>query len=92
MRAVEEGLPVVRAANTGISAIVDANGDVVARLDTGERGIIDASLPGARAPTLYARLGDWTLLVLIIGNWILIKTEGTAGLDRNARNLKTEEI
>ncbi|MET4103284.1 apolipoprotein N-acyltransferase [Roseovarius sp. MBR-78] len=92
MRAVEEGLPVVRAANTGISAIVDANGDVVARLDTGERGIIDASLPGARAPTLYARLGDWTLLVLIIGNWILIKTAGTAGLDRNARNLKTEEI
>ncbi|WP_245964247.1 apolipoprotein N-acyltransferase [Roseovarius spongiae] len=90
MRAVEEGLPVVRAANTGISAIVDANGDVVARLDTGETGIIDARLPGARAPTLYARLGDWTLLVLIVGCWILIKTAGAAGRVRRARNSKTE--
>jgi apolipoprotein N-acyltransferase len=91
MRAVEEGLPVVRAANTGISAIIDANGDVVERLDTGETGIIDARLPGALRATLYARLGDWTLLALILGCWTLIWIAGEnrrlldAGKSRNGK-------
>ena len=59
MRAVEEGLPLVRAANTGISAVVDAYGRVVHRLALGERGVIDAPLPRvAPGPTLYARFGD----------------------------------
>ncbi|WP_425053730.1 apolipoprotein N-acyltransferase [Psychromarinibacter sp. S121] len=69
MRAVEEGLPIVRAANTGISAIIDANGDLVARLGTGETGVINAALPSAHPPTLYARFGDWTLLVLVVSCW-----------------------
>ena len=69
MRAVEEGLPVIRAANTGISAVIDASGEIVARLDTGETGIIDASLPSARPPTLYASFGDWMLLALILASW-----------------------
>jgi apolipoprotein N-acyltransferase len=91
MRAVEEGLPVIRAANTGISAVIDANGDVVARLDTGETGIIDASLPGARAPTLYARFGDWTLLVLIIACWALAWTGNVARRGPGAENSSVEE-
>jgi apolipoprotein N-acyltransferase len=69
MRAVEEGLPVIRAANTGISAVIDANGEIVARLDTGERGIIDADLPSAQPPTPYALFGDWMLLALILASW-----------------------
>jgi apolipoprotein N-acyltransferase len=69
MRAVEEGLPVIRAANTGISAVIDANGEIVARLDTEERGIIDADLPSARPPTPYALFGDWMLLALILASW-----------------------
>lgn len=67
LRAAEEGLPLVRAANTGISAVVDSLGRVQDRLDIGRRGIIDADLPLARAPTLYARFGDlifFTLLAL----------------------------
>jgi apolipoprotein N-acyltransferase len=67
MRAVEEGLPLVRAANTGISAVVDSLGQVRDRLDIGQRGVIDADLPPARPPTLYARFGDlifFTLLAL----------------------------
>ena len=71
MRAVEEGLPVVRAANTGISAIIDANGSVVQHLATGQTGVIDAPLPAARPPTLYARIGDWAVLALIAYSWIL---------------------
>jgi len=73
MRAAEEGLPLVRAANTGISAVVDAHGRVQDRLDTGMRGVIDADLPPRLPTTLYGRFGDvivFTLLamgVLVVG-------------------------
>lgn len=65
MRAVEEGLPMVRAANTGISAVIDSYGRTVARLGLGRRDTLDAPLPAAAAPTAYARWGDWMLLVLL---------------------------
>ncbi|HET8728190.1 MAG TPA: apolipoprotein N-acyltransferase, partial [Alphaproteobacteria bacterium] len=57
-RAVEEGLPLVRVATTGISGVVDAHGRIVGRLDLGRQGILDSSLPVAIAPTAYARYGD----------------------------------
>lgn len=59
LRAVEEGLPVVRAANTGISGIVDAYGRVRARTTLGEPAVLDGELP-ASLPVLtpYARWGD----------------------------------
>jgi apolipoprotein N-acyltransferase len=56
-RAVEEGLPMVRAANTGISAVFDARGRTVARLGLGETGVIGAPLPAALSPPVFARLG-----------------------------------
>jgi len=58
VRAVEEGLPLLRAANNGISAVVDGYGRVLARLDLEVRGVIDAQLPQALSPPPYARLGD----------------------------------
>lgn len=58
MRAVEEGLPVARAANTGISGIIDPYGRVVARLGLGEQGIVDGPLPAALPPTPYGRFGN----------------------------------
>ncbi|GAB5378358.1 MAG: apolipoprotein N-acyltransferase [Acuticoccus sp.] len=57
LRAVERGLPVARAANTGISAMIDTAGRPVERLALGETGAITVPLPAARA-TLYARVGD----------------------------------
>jgi apolipoprotein N-acyltransferase len=66
-RAVEEGLPLVRAANTGISAVVDPYGRVIARLGLGRRGVLDAPLPEAlSAPTPYARYGDRILAAMLI--------------------------
>jgi apolipoprotein N-acyltransferase len=66
VRAVEEGLPLVRAANSGISAIVDPYGRVLASLELGRIGVVDGGLPGALPATPYARYGDWIFLALAI--------------------------
>ncbi len=58
MRAIEEGLPVVRVANTGISAVIDPYGQVLKSLPLGRRGVVDSRLPKAIPPTFYAIFGD----------------------------------
>ncbi len=77
VRAIEEGLPVARAANTGISAMIDSDGRIVAALGLGRTGVVDAGLPQARPPTIYARFGDfgfWILLLLCAGlSWVLAR-------------------
>lgn len=75
LRAVEEGLPLARAANTGISAVVDPYGRTVARLDLGGRGVLDAPLPQPLPPTWFARHGNASALALaasflILGNFL----------------------
>jgi apolipoprotein N-acyltransferase len=65
LRSVEEGLPMIRAANTGVSAVIDAYGRVLAALDMELQGVIDHALPPPRAATLYARWHDWTLFGLL---------------------------
>lgn len=64
MRAIEEGLPVVRAANTGISAVIDARGRLTARLALGQAGQIDSPLPSALEATPYSRIGSLWLAIL----------------------------
>lgn len=66
LRSVEQGLPLVRAANTGISVVTDAWGRTVARLGLGNRGVLDSKLPRAGAPTPYARIGDWVLIPILL--------------------------
>jgi apolipoprotein N-acyltransferase len=68
VRAVEEGLPLVRAANSGISAIVDAHGRVLASLDLDRVGIVDGGLPASLPPTPYGRFGDLIFLGLLVVN------------------------
>jgi apolipoprotein N-acyltransferase len=58
VRAIEEGLPLVRAANSGISAVIDPLGRIVKLLPLGSEGVLDAPLPEPIAPTPYAQLGD----------------------------------
>lgn len=58
VRAIELGLPLVRAANTGISAVVDPLGRIVASLPLGVDGVLDARLPQPAPATVYTRIGD----------------------------------
>jgi apolipoprotein N-acyltransferase len=62
MRAIEQGLPMVRVANTGISAMIDPNGEIVAELPLGQAGYVDAVLPPPLPPTPYAKSGDWPMI------------------------------
>ena len=83
MRAVEEGLPVVRVANNGISGVVDAYGRVLGRLGLGAKGTLDSELPKSLAvPTPYARFGDWILLgalIAVIGGGFLFSARAQRG-------------
>jgi apolipoprotein N-acyltransferase len=72
MRAIEEGLPVLRATTTGISAVIDARGVVRHHLGKRVRGRIDTVVPLATEPTLFARLGNilslcWAVALLVAG-------------------------
>ncbi len=76
LRAVEQGLPVVRAANTGISAIIDPYGRVVAELGLGKEGVVDGLLPQALPPTPFARWGrliEGLVLALAIAGWLALR-------------------
>jgi apolipoprotein N-acyltransferase len=74
VRAIEEGLPLVRAANTGVSAVIDPMGRIVNSLPLGTEGVLDAVLPRSISPPLYLRTGDATVgLILALGLVILIR-------------------
>jgi apolipoprotein N-acyltransferase len=65
-RAIEEGLPLVRVANNGISGVVDPAGRVVARTGLDSVGHADVALPAAASPTLYATTGDWLFAAMLM--------------------------
>jgi apolipoprotein N-acyltransferase len=66
LRAVEQGLGLVRAANTGITAAIDARGRVLRETPLNEAGYLDVALPGARPPTLYSKVQDWGIAAILL--------------------------
>jgi apolipoprotein N-acyltransferase len=66
VRAAEEGLPIVRAANTGVSAIIDPYGRLVTTLGLDESGVIDSALPVELAPPVYTFVGDAIFFILAL--------------------------
>ncbi len=66
VRAVEEGLPLVRAANTGISAVIDSYGRVKATIRLNRAGVLDEALPVALPPTPFATLGGISLIIVAL--------------------------
>jgi len=78
MRAIEEGLPVLRATTTGISAVIDANGIVRQHIGRRQPGRMDGVIPPAHAPTLFARMGNvlplcWAGLLILIASVLAIR-------------------
>jgi len=65
VRTVEEGLPMVRAANDGISAVIDPYGRIVAKTKLGQIGVLDSDLPQSISVTVYSRFGDMPFFALV---------------------------
>jgi apolipoprotein N-acyltransferase len=61
-RAMENQVPVLRAANTGISAIIDRNGRIIGRIPLDERGVLVAEIETGGEQTIYTRFGDWIVI------------------------------
>ena len=90
LRAVEQGLPLVRAANSGVSAVIDAHGRTRARLGLGERATLTIALPAAPSqPTPYARYGDRVPLAL--GVLAVLAAAGIVAGTRRSLSVHTRE-
>ncbi len=72
LRAIEQGLPLVRAANTGISAVIDPLGRTVAELGLGIEGVLDSALPSAIPPTVYVRTGNIPAAILLAAAFLFV--------------------
>ena len=83
-RSVEEGLPLVRAANTGISGVIDSFGRVIAKISLGEVGVIDVDLPQPIETTpIYGRYGDLVWLGIVVA--MVVVSLFSAVMTRTAR-------
>jgi apolipoprotein N-acyltransferase len=70
--AIAEGLPLVRAANTGISAVIDPVGRIIAALPLGVEGVLDSKLPNAIEPTYFLSVGDYSLILSLVVSLIAV--------------------
>ena len=73
LRAIEQGVPMIRVANTGVTAMIDPYGRIVGEIGMGQQGVIDVAVPAALGwVPPYARLGDWLVLAFITVGIILL--------------------
>ena len=78
VRAIEQGLPVARAANTGISAVIDPYGRILAEIGLGEKGVIDADLPKVGPTTPFVQFGivlEISVLMLSFAAWFACRVQ-----------------
>ncbi|MEM9395536.1 MAG: apolipoprotein N-acyltransferase [Pseudomonadota bacterium] len=75
-RAIERGMPLVRVANTGISAVIDARGALVDALPLNEAGALDVPLPPKIGTTPHVRVGDWPAVALLFVSFLSLLAFG----------------
>ena len=88
VRAIEEGLPLARVANTGISGVTDPVGRVVKKLGLGEKGFIDSALPKPLPPTMFSMVGEYPIWLFILAFFLYLsfeKREKLLSILRNKR-------
>ena len=73
VRAIEEGLPVIRAANTGISAVIDQYGKYIERLELGKEGVIDSNIPLNNLKTIFSIYGNYMYLISLMFLLMLVR-------------------
>jgi apolipoprotein N-acyltransferase len=84
-RAIETGLPLIRATPTGVSALIDARGRILPgdRLKLGESGVIDGKVSTVASPTLFSKLGHWPFGLLLLVSFVAgIPLPGGRGLEK----------
>ncbi len=81
--AIELGLPVARAANTGISAVIDPLGRVIDLLPLGTEGVLDAPLPRAIGAPIYVRLGDLPAYIMLVIAFVVVLRRRVANRTKN---------
>lgn len=74
MRAIEQGLPLARVANTGITAMIGPRGALLDQLPLNQAGFLDARLPAPVPPTVYAQTGDMPLGLILLAAFVLLTT------------------
>jgi len=84
-RAIEQGLPLARAANTGISAMIGPRGEIVEALPLGVAGHLDAALPAALGETIYARFGDLPIVLVVFTILLLTASNFRRSVSSQAR-------
>ena len=67
LRAIEEGLPVIRVANTGVSGVIDSYGQVLVSSELGTAVVIDSTVPRSRGNTIYSKMRLLAPLLLLAG-------------------------
>ena len=73
VRAIEEGLAVIRAANTGISAVINPYGKYIERLELGKEGVIDTNIPLSNLKTIFSKYGNYVYLISLTFMLMLAK-------------------
>ena len=86
LRAIESGVPLVRAANTGVSAVVDGHGRLLQSLTIFDSGVIDVTLPESIGKTYYGKFDDglflWSMLLIFLASVAVIIKSRTAHFNR----------
>lgn len=90
LRAVEEGLPVVRAANTGISALISPYGEILSYKALNTQGVIDTKLPRATEPTIYSQFGYKPFIVFVVLIYLIMIWHSLINIGKRRTNHKKE--